>query len=82
MNKKSDGRVYDADTGAEITWDRTKPRKGQWDMGHKPGKEWWHQVLDFLSGKKNRKQLRDELNDPQNFQPELPSSNRRKNKKE
>jgi len=79
--KRKNGKVYDPDTGKVITWDKTKPRRGQWDMGHKEGREWWRQVRDFLSGKKTRKQLRDEYNDPSNYHPELPSSNRRKNKK-
>ena len=26
-------------TGSVIIWDRTKPRNGQWDMGHKPGQK-------------------------------------------
>ncbi|EPY2276962.1 GH-E family nuclease [Clostridium sporogenes] len=29
------GKVYDP-TGKEITWDKAKPRNGQWDMGHLP----------------------------------------------
>jgi hypothetical protein len=33
------GKVYDP-SGVEITWDKTKPRNGQWDMGHIPGEKY------------------------------------------
>ena len=33
------GKVYDP-SGVEITWDPTKPRNGQWDMGHIPGEKY------------------------------------------
>ncbi|MBK7337004.1 MAG: hypothetical protein IPJ00_12915 [Saprospirales bacterium] len=81
MAKRKNGKVYDPDTGSEIIWDKSKPRKGQWDMGHKEGKEWWRQIADFFAGRKSKKQLRDEYNDPSNYHPELPKSNRAKNKK-
>jgi len=33
------GKVYDP-SGVEITWDKTKPRNGQWDMGHIPSEKY------------------------------------------
>ena len=33
------GKVYDP-SGVEIIWDSTKPRNGQWDMGHIPGEKY------------------------------------------
>ena len=33
------GKVYDP-SGVEITWDKTKSRNGQWDMGHIPGEKY------------------------------------------
>ena len=69
------GKVYDP-SGAEITWDPTKPRNVQWDMGHMPDAKYsvMHQLYmdDLMS-------LEDFLawyRDPANYRPELPSTNR------
>jgi hypothetical protein len=69
------GKVYDP-SGVEITWDPTKPRNGQWDMGHMPDAKYsvMHQLYmddlmsleDFLAWYRN----------PANYRPELPSTNR------
>ncbi len=34
--KDVDGKVYDPNTGEELTWDISRSRAGQWDMGHTP----------------------------------------------
>ena len=69
------GKVYDP-SGVEITWDPTKPRNGQWDMGHIPDAKYsvMHKLYmddlmslnDFLAWYRN----------PANYRPELPSTNR------
>jgi hypothetical protein len=71
--------VIDPDTGQEIKWDGKKPRK--WDMGHIDKKEYWRLVEDYKNGKINWEEFKKEYNNPDYYQPELPSSNRRKNKK-
>ena len=81
-NKHSDGKVYDPDSGEEIEWTKGTPRVGKWDMGHKPGFEFWRSVIRFMKNLMTKKELRDEYNDPNRYRPELPKSNRSKNKKE
>lgn len=34
--KSPDGLIYDPWDNEQLLWDRSKPRTGQWDMGHKP----------------------------------------------
>lgn len=43
--------VYDPNTGELIAWDKSKPRNGQWDMGHKYGFEFWKNKKDYMDGK-------------------------------
>jgi RHS repeat-associated protein len=79
--KGADGKVRDPKTGKEITWDRSKSRDGQWDMGHKPGKEYDRLKQDYINGKITWKDYLNEYNNPANYTPELPPSNRSNNKK-
>ena len=69
------GKVYDP-SGVEIIWDPTKPRNGQWDMGHIPGEKYseMHQLYmdDVISKEEFLKWFRN----PDNYRPELPSTNR------
>jgi hypothetical protein len=50
-------------------------------MGHIDKKEYWRLVEDYKNGKINWEEFKKEYNNPDYYQPELPSSNRRKNKK-
>jgi len=77
--ERGGGTVIDPDTGQEIKWDGKKPRK--WDMGHIQDKEYWRLVEKYKNGEINWEELKKEYNNADNYQPELPSSNRRKNKK-
>src|SRR3989338_2851283 len=74
--KHSDGNVYDPNTGEIIHWDRSKPRNGQWDMGHKKNHEYRTLKQDYLSGKISKEEFLKEYRDPNNYQPELPKNNR------
>lgn len=69
------GKVYDP-TGVEITWDTTKPRSGQWDMGHIPGEEYakLHQL--YMSGVIDKDEFLRRYRDAKNYRPELISTNR------
>lgn len=69
------GKVCDP-TGVEITWDTTKPRSGQWDMGHKPGEEYakLHQL--YMSGIIDKGEFLRRYRDAQNYRPELVGTNR------
>lgn len=68
--EESTGQVRDPVTGRFMSKD--KP----WDMGHKPGHEFRKHAKDAQERGISRKQFLDEHNNPNNFRPELPSSNR------
>jgi len=70
------GNVYDPHTEEQLTWDKTKARRGQWDMGHVKGASYKQLVEDLRTGKINQKQFLDEYNNPDNYKPESPSENR------
>nr|WP_294364775.1 HNH/ENDO VII family nuclease [uncultured Clostridium sp.] len=69
------GKVYDP-TGKEITWDKTKPRNGQWDMGHIPGEKYSEMHKLYMDGTITKKEFLEWYKNPKNYRPELPSTNR------
>ncbi len=74
-NKNSDGKVIDP-LGKEITWDKSKKRNGQWDMGHKPGEEYRRDWKLYQEGKLSWDEMKERYNDSNRYRPELPSTNR------
>ena len=73
--KQKNGKVYDPNTGQELTWNKSqKPR--QWDMGHKPGKEYKKLHKDYMDGKISKSKFLKEYKDPNNYRPESKSANR------
>lgn len=74
--KDEDGIVRDPNTGKILTWDKSKPRTSQWDMGHKPGKEYHKLHKDYVEGKISKEEYIRKCQDPENYHPEDPSSNR------
>ena len=73
--KSADGKVYDP-SGQEIIWDRTKPRKGQWDMGHIPGQKYAEVHAKYIGGKMTKEEFLAWYRNPANYRPELPKTNR------
>ena len=73
--EENDGNVYDP-SGERISWDRTKPRKGQWDMGHLPGQKYSDKHKDYLENKLSKEEFLKWYRDPLNYRPELPKTNR------
>ena len=69
------GKVYDP-SGAEITWDRTRPRSGQWDMGHIPGQKYSDMYKLYMDGQMTLEEFLEWYRNPANYRPELPSTNR------
>ena len=69
------GKVYDP-TGKEITWDKSKPRNGQWDMGHIPGEKYSDMHELYMNGTITKKEFLEWYKNPDNYRPELPSTNR------
>lgn len=69
------GKVYDP-SGKEIVWDRSKPRNGQWDMGHKPNHKYSDMHKKYMDGKITKEQFLDWYHNPKNYRPELPGTNR------
>lgn len=74
--KSRGGKVYDPNTLEELTWDRSKTRHLQWDMGHKPGKSYDSLKKRYINCIITRKQMLDEYNDANNYRPEAYSFNR------
>jgi hypothetical protein len=72
--KQKDGKVYDPNTGEELIW--SKDAKRNWDMGHKPRKEYKKLHQDYMDGKITKDEFLKEYRDPNNYQPESPSANR------
>ncbi len=60
----------------------TMDLKKSWDMGHRPGMEYWKERDNAINKWLNdriftpRKKFLDRMNDPKRYQPELPESNR------
>lgn len=74
--KGPDGLVRDPNTGEVIHWTPGTPRKGVWDMGHIPEQR-YHDVWEsYVRGELSPQEFRDWYNDPDNYRPELPSTNR------
>ena len=71
-----DGIVRDPNTDEILTWDRTRPRSGQWDMGHLPRQE--YRVLHgrYMRGEINLQQFLQEYRNPANYRPEAVRANR------
>ena len=74
--KDVNGKVYDPNTFEELSWDKDNSRYNQWHMGHKPGFEYNKLVEQLKIGKINKQQFLDEYNNPNNYQPEAPASNK------
>ena len=68
--EESTGQVRDPLTGRFMS--KNKP----WDMGHKPGYEWWKFKQYAQENNLSRQDVLDWNNNPDHFRPELPSSNR------
>ena len=73
--KKNGGKVIDP-TGKEITWDKTRKRAGQWDMGHIPGEKYSEKHRQYMSGEISKSEFLEWYREPLNYRPELPSTNR------
>ena len=69
------GKVYDP-SGVEITWDPTKPRNGQWDMGHIPGGKYSEMHQLYMDDVITKDEFLQWYRNPDNYRPELPSTNR------
>ena len=71
--KDENGRVYDPKTGNEMNTNEN------WDMGHLPERRYADLHKDYMDGKIDKDQFLKEYRNPNNYRPELPSSNRSDN---
>ena len=69
------GKVYDP-SGVEITWDKTKSRNGQWDMGHIPGEKYSEMHQLYMDDVISKDEFLECYRNPKNYRPELPGTNR------
>ena len=74
--RKKYGVVKDPLTGTVIEWEPGQPRNGVWDMGHTPTQKYSEVHQRYLKGEMTPKEFRDWYNNPDNYRPELPSTNR------
>jgi HNH/ENDO VII superfamily nuclease with conserved GHE residues len=71
-----DGVVRDPNTGEALSWDKSKSRAGQWDMGHLPGQEYRNLHSRYMSGEISLDEFLAEYRNPANYKPESVSGNR------
>jgi hypothetical protein len=74
--KDKDGKVFDPHTGEELTWDRSRSRDGQWDMGHLKENSYEQLRQQFIDGEISWKEFLDEYNNTANYRPEGRGPNR------
>jgi hypothetical protein len=74
--KLPNGKVYDPNNGQELTWDTSKPRTGQWDMGHITGKEYRTLHQQYMNEDISYDEFMHEYQNPDNYQPESIHGNR------
>jgi hypothetical protein len=74
--KDAKGNVFDPETNEQLFWDRSKPRNGQWDMGHKPEEQYKYKHADYMSGKISKEEFLSWYRDPNNYRPQSVWSNR------
>ena len=72
---RGNGKVFDP-SGVEIAWDITQNRRGQWDMGHIPGQKYSDMHKLYMENKISEEQFVAWYQNPDNYRPELPSTNR------
>jgi HNH/ENDO VII superfamily nuclease with conserved GHE residues len=71
--KDEEGKVYDWKTGKEMN------KEDPWDMGHFPTERYGDLHRDYMDGKITKEEFLKRYRDPNNYRPELPSSNRSDN---
>ena len=55
---------------------RTKPRRGQWNMGHMPGQKYSEVHELYMNDVISKDEFLQWFKDEANYRPELPSTNR------
>jgi len=76
QNVYSDGIVRDPNTLEELTWDKTRSRAGQWDMGHIKDHEYRRLHSDYMAERISKAEFLEEYRNPNNYLPESVHSNR------
>ena len=77
--KGADGVVRCPRTGKTLEWDPSKPRNGQWDMGHLPQHEYSKLHKAYMDGEISYEEFLRRYRDPANYRPECPNANRAAN---
>jgi hypothetical protein len=74
--KDVDGKVFDPNTGEELFWDKSKPRTGQWDMGHTPEAKYSEFHRKYMNGEIDYETFLKEYRNSKNYRPESIPGNR------
>jgi hypothetical protein len=73
--KNGAGKVYDPFTGEELTWDMSRPRTDQWQMGHLVDNEYRTVHAKLIAGDMTWEEFFAWYKDPMNYQPQSIPSN-------
>src|SRR5262249_53065075 len=75
--KDANGKVFDRKTNppTELTWDTTKSRHDQWQMGDLPDKSYQRLHQRFISGEISYQEFLNEVRNPANYFPQAPTPN-------
>jgi len=75
-SKWYDWKVRDPNTWQILAWNKSKSRNGQWDMGHKPKKEYRKLHKEYMNWKISLEEFKRRYRDSSNYLPEHYSPNR------
>jgi RHS repeat-associated protein len=76
VREEVEKRAMKDDQGRFIDPNTLQPIEGKYDLGHRPGNEFWREKAQAESEGLTQKQFNDRMNDPDKYQIEDPSSNR------
>lgn len=76
MNESPDGIVRDPHTQEELSWDKSKSRANQWDMGHTFGNEYTKLHKRYMDGRIDKNEFLETYRNPDNYIPEDIHANR------
>ena len=75
VKNSGDGIVRDPHTDKILTWDKSKSRRGQWDMGHKPEHKYSDLHDRYMNDEITLEGFLEEYRNPDNYWPEDPIEN-------
>ncbi|WP_394295135.1 eCIS core domain-containing protein [Halovivax asiaticus] len=76
IQESPDGKVRDPNNPSIVLeWNRSKSRRRQWHMGHRPGREYRYLLKFYLEGVISEDRFIKECQNAEHYQPEAPKEN-------